>query len=654
GQVVVDPAAITGLAPPSGFKSAIKSWMGVPLVIGQRVIGLAAFVVFRPKGFTSGDLRRAHELARYIAPVVENAVAFAEAERHLQRQALLNELASAASVSTDVESVARRVLRMLRRTFHTNRAGLLLLAADGETLQAYGADKRRKMPPLDSALSGHVIRSGMPVRVGEAGETPVENLPEHVRSALAVPLKYRGNIIGVLGLESDTPNAFSQQDEQLIMVITSHLAGLIENIHLNEETRERAHNLSAIHQVVQQIVGLVDVSEIAQVAADLTAERFGYDLVLVLLMSETSETLAVQGVGGADAHPVKIGAQFSVHEELVGDVLRTGASALIQNTDTLVCLPIPGRGAGSQMCVPLREGDQIFGVVAVDRLPKGGVNENDLLVLESLAGVLSSVLMNARRYNQLQERIEAQKLAEKRLVQSARLAAVGEMAASVAHELNNPLTTIAGFTELVLDDMGEDAIQREDLELVLREARRARGVVRRLLDFSRQGDHMKSPVDINEILGEVLALVHHLARATGVEVRFVPWDDLPVIRMDRGQMKQVVLNLVHNALQAMPHGGALVLQTTSEQREDKNWIALQVLDTGEGIPDDIINRIFEPFFTTKPVGSGTGLGLSISYNIVSDHGGFMEVESQAGKGSCFTIWLPAENGAQSHGRDDAQ
>jgi signal transduction histidine kinase len=291
-----------------------------------------------------------------------------------------------------------------------------------------------------------------------------------------------------------------------------------------------------------------------------------------------------------------------------------------------------------QMSIPLRAGEQMLGMLHIVRAES--FTENDRLVLESLAGVLSSVLLNARRYQQLQERIEAQNLAEKKMVESARLAAIGEIAAGVAHELNNPLTTIAGFTELVLDDLPVDARPREDLALVLQEARRARDVVRRLLDFSRQDESLRIPADINEILGEALALVHHLARVNGVEIQYVPWDALPLIRMDRGPIKQVILNLVQNALHAMPRGGTLVLQTTLEQRDARDWVALRVLDTGEGIPVELISRVFEPFFTTKPPGQGTGLGLSVSNHIVMDHGGFMEVESQPGQGTCFTVWLP--------------
>ena len=631
GCITVTPDEINALIPGSPLSPPLQACLAVPLRIGQRVIGLTVFFALQPKAFPAESLAHTHELARYTAPLVENAVTLAEAERHLQRLALLNELASAASISLDVESVARRVLRLLRRTFQNSRVGLFLLSPDGHTLQAYGEDRRlskRHSLNLDKAFGEQVLETGAPLRLNN------QSNGTHATS-LFVPLKYRGSPVGVLGLETDTRHAFSVQDEQLLLVIASHLAGLIENVRLNEETRARARNLTAIHHIIQQIVGLVDVTEIAQAAAALTAGQFEYDLVLILLVGEASDSLTgrslgVEGVGGKLAGHISVGGQYSIPAG-------AGIPDLLPSLEQLGLLPDE---ALNQLSIPLQAGEQMLGMLYVLREQQEPFIENERLVLESLAGVLSSVLSNARRYKQLQERIEAQNLTEKRMVEAVRLAAVGEIAAGVAHELNNPLTTIAGFTELLLDDLHPDAPQREDLALVLQEARRARDVVRRLLDFSRQDESLKAPGDINEILGEALALVHHLARVNGVEIRYVPWDALPPIRMDRGQIKQVVLNLVQNAFQAMPHGGTLVLQTTLENREEREWVAMRVLDTGKGIPPEIIPKVFEPFFTTKPPGLGTGLGLSISNHIVVEHGGMMELESQEGQGTCFTVWLP--------------
>jgi len=243
---------------------------------------------------------------------------------------------------------------------------------------------------------------------------------------------------------------------------------------------------------------------------------------------------------------------------------------------------------------------------------------------------------------ELQARISAQQAAESRLIQTTKLAAVGEMAAGVAHELNNPLTTVVGFSELALDSLDPNSPQAADLTVVLKEARRARDVVRRLLDFSRQSETLRIKADLNEILQDVLSLMQHLFQINGVEVVSNFDNDLPWVLIDRNQMKQVFLNLLHNALNAMPNGGRLSVETSRRSRYDKLLVSVGIKDNGIGIDAGNLPRIFEPFFTTRADQGGTGLGLSVTYGIISEHGGVIEVESTPNGGSTFTVLLPIE------------
>jgi two-component system NtrC family sensor kinase len=243
---------------------------------------------------------------------------------------------------------------------------------------------------------------------------------------------------------------------------------------------------------------------------------------------------------------------------------------------------------------------------------------------------------------ELQARISAQREAEARLIQAAKLAAVGEMAAGVAHELNNPLTSVVGFTELALEDLPIDSSVRTDLDLVLKEARRARSVVRRLLDFSRQAETVRVKADLNEIVDDVFMLTKHLMHTSNVQPEIRLGDNLSWVLVDRNQIKQVVINLVNNAMYAMPEGGRLVMETAEQGRYGRKWITLTVRDTGVGIPPENLERIFEPFFTTRGDRGGTGLGLSVTYGIVTDHAGMIEVESKLNSGSTFIVWLPLD------------
>ena len=294
--------------------------------------------------------------------------------------------------------------------------------------------------------------------------------------------------------------------------------------------------------------------------------------------------------------------------------------------------------------VPLKYKGKVIGTLTISHDEPGrGFDPEDIRLLELLAPQMAVSVRNARLYQELQAIMDAERLAKDSLVRSARLAAVGELAAGVAHELNNPLTTVAGFVELVLDDLPKESPHRPDLELVLKESRRAREVVRRLLDFSRPGEGFRVSADVNDLVLDVVALINHLVHTSGVDLKLNLEEALPWIQVDRDQIKQVLLNLIHNAIQAMPQGGTLTLLTAAEDREGIPGVIIQVQDSGQGILLENQSRLFEPFFTTRPPGKGTGLGLSVSYGIITDHDGIIDVESKPEKGSIFTLWLPVQS-----------
>jgi two-component system NtrC family sensor kinase len=191
-----------------------------------------------------------------------------------------------------------------------------------------------------------------------------------------------------------------------------------------------------------------------------------------------------------------------------------------------------------------------------------------------------------------------------------------------------------------MDELPANSAVRPDMELVIHEAKRARDVVRRLLDFARESESTRSNASINKVVEDVIALTRHLIHTNGVELVLNLRDDLPWVLMDENQMKQVLLNLVHNALQAMPGGGVLRLWTGELEKLGRDGVTVSVSDTGTGIPLENQTRVFEPFFTTKADHGGTGLGLSVTYGIVSDHGGEIELISEPERGSTFTVWLP--------------
>jgi signal transduction histidine kinase len=238
---------------------------------------------------------------------------------------------------------------------------------------------------------------------------------------------------------------------------------------------------------------------------------------------------------------------------------------------------------------------------------------------DELAGVLAEV-----------------KRVQQQLVQASKLGAVGELAAVVAHEVNNPLTGILGFSELLLTELPEDDPRHAEAAVIRDEAIRARAIVKALLEFARPRPPQRLPADLNELARSTLELVRFRAQEDGVRI-VEDYADLPSLEVDPDAFRQVLLNLFNNAFQAMPGGGELLVST----RADNDRVGVVVRDTGQGMDEGTRGKIFTPFFTTRAAsGTGTGLGLSVSLQIVEGHGGAIEVESEPERGAAFTIWLP--------------
>lgn len=231
--------------------------------------------------------------------------------------------------------------------------------------------------------------------------------------------------------------------------------------------------------------------------------------------------------------------------------------------------------------------------------------------------------------------------AQKQIGRSEHLASVGRLAAGVAHEINNPLTGVLGFAELLRESPNLQEQDRQDLEVIIRETKRAREIVRGLLDYARESPSVPTRLDLNEVIRETVRLLGKREAFQHIVLVEDLADGLPPIHADKNQLQQVLLNLSLNACEAMPDGGTLLVSTQAAEGK----VLIKITDTGCGIKREHLDRIFEPFFTTKPVGKGTGLGLSVSYGIIQQHGGSLDVESEEGKGSTFTITLPAASDA---------
>jgi two-component system NtrC family sensor kinase len=241
--------------------------------------------------------------------------------------------------------------------------------------------------------------------------------------------------------------------------------------------------------------------------------------------------------------------------------------------------------------------------------------------------------------------ITQRKNMEQQLLQADKLASLGQLSAGVAHEINNPLGLILGFTQLLLKGESKGQQQVEDLKTIEKHTRNCKRIVEALLNFARRTETKRAAVEINQTIREVLTIMRHQLELEDLQIETSLDESLPPIQGDSEKLKQVFMNLILNARQAITGPGKITVSSSYLAPEQK--VIIRIHDTGSGIEPEFINKVFDPFFTTKPTGQGTGLGLSLSYGIVKEHGGDLLVTSDPGKGSTFSIVLPL--GSSVHG-----
>jgi signal transduction histidine kinase/CheY-like chemotaxis protein len=416
--------------------------------------------------------------------------------------------------------------------------------------------------------------------------------------------------------------------------VTEFLRGRREHAEPSEQNRY-------LHELNQALVQrlLTKVQELAEANDNLTAR--------------TSQLESLHRIGELITSQLNIETLAEVLPGLARSLGFAEIELSLLNPDTgeVVAWPQPANGS------PAAEGSVIEVPLAIQGRPQGCIRarlasatlrrENAEHVLRTVASQVAVAAENARLYEGLRRQMEELRATEAQLVQSGKLAAVGELVANVAHEINNPMTSILGYTTLLYDETPPTSPRKATLKLIQDESLRIREIVRSLLDFSRQRGFSKELVDIRQALRDTIALVHRHALLSNVLIEEQHGETLPLVAIDVPQCKQVFLNLITNALDAMPTGGTLTVRTASTD----DMITIEFADTGVGIPPANLGRIFEPFFTTKPAVKGTGLGLSVSLGIIQSHGGTIEVASELGQGSRFTVSLPKRKEPGSSVRD---
>ncbi len=286
-------------------------------------------------------------------------------------------------------------------------------------------------------------------------------------------------------------------------------------------------------------------------------------------------------------------------------------------------------------CVPITSGYQVLGVINLF-IKEGHKREREEEeFLTSAANTLAGIIERKRA------ELEKQQLQDQ-LHQSEKLSALGRLTANVAHEIRNPLTVLGGFARRLKKKISDGIKEKKYVEIIISEVNRLEIILKNVLTFSRDVSLHTEKHNINRIVDKSLKTFEDVCREQSINIqKFL--DSVPQIQIDKEQVREVIDNLISNAIDAMPKGGTLTITTNREPFKGIDYATVKVTDTGEGIPEDKLSKIFEPFFSTKLTGRGTGLGLSISGKIAEKHGGFIKAESTIGKGSTFILYFPILN-----------
>ena len=514
-----------------------------------------------------------------------------ELNRRLSELFSLQELSYVLSDSIELDRIVEQVVRYAVR-FLDAQGALLALLGDGpddplRVAAAEGTLSDLRGRTIHSDDAGLLVRSTSREHlelIRNSGTEPTEIVQGfQAAAAAAVPLRSHGTVIGTLLITDPREGMFVPEDIRLLSTLATHAAVVIANARFFEMVRRAKDQWETAFDALSEGIAVVDDEGCVRRANRALASLLGMPL---------------QNVIGTPLAGALLGKSNALHELLAATRRGERPAPLVARSE------------------PLRRALR----VNVARIP-GAATEHSIVVMV--------------------EDVTEQQALETQLVQSEKLAAVGQLVSGVAHELNNPLTSIAGLSEFLLEQKELGKKDRGHLQVIQEQAERAGRIVRNLLTFARKGSAERVPVDLNDVIRRTLSLTAYDLKLKDITVERELSGALPEVFGDRHGLQQVVLNLVTNAAQAVAENPRERPREITVSTWFDGQVHLRVADTGPGIPDEVVQSVFTPFFTTKEPGKGTGLGLSITYSIVESHGGQIVLEPRGPRGgAAFRVDLP--------------
>jgi len=556
----------------------------------------------------------------------------------------LLEISKAIASGLYLEDVLRMIVTVTANLMDSKICSLWILDEKDQKLNLKATQSiseeylKERSLAIGEGVVGHVALYNQPMAIPNVLEEPLYKEKELAKkeglvSMLSVPMCIKDRVIGVINCYTSYPHSFSKSEEEMLTTVANQAALCIENSGLMET---------------------LDIQEILRLVLEGVTKNIGFDRARLYLINEKKNLLECKMAVGIDEERIKgITLPLDPEDSVVGRSIFEKQPFIIPDasTDQRVNPILKEKfNLHSLLVIPLMAKEKALGAIAADFVdPNKNITKEALESVMVFAQQAGLAIHNAFMYQelktfsqQMEEKIQKTtadlRKTEAQLIRSEKLAALGQLAAGIAHEIRNPLTSINILIHSLTKNFPSEDSHREDLNVIEEEIDRINQILDRFLRFAKPAPPLLERTEVASIFEETLQLIRPRMEKQRVHVQ-KELQDLPMILMDREQIKQVALNLLLNAVQAMPKGGTLMLR--GQNSKDGQWITISIQDSGVGVPNEDMNKLFDPFFSTKE--GGIGLGLSIAHRIIDQHHGKIEVESDPGKGTLFTIWLPIHN-----------
>ncbi|HUB09968.1 MAG TPA: GAF domain-containing protein [Myxococcales bacterium] len=530
---------------------------------------------------------------------------------------------------------------------------LLLSEAEGELRAAATFPRGRSVAPIPSAAdmpSTRALRTQKAAIVEDIESEPDADWSRArqvgTRAILAIPILAGGRTRGVLGLGLRQPHRFDAAEIGLATEVARHLAVSIEKASLYQEATERIAELSLLHEVAIALNEGQEIERILGRAADRLAALVDASACYVLLLDAESGDLVGTAASNGRAEEVKTIRLGPASKSAAVASVREKRPVVVEDArgDSRVNAALVDRfGEKALLALPMMHGGRVIGAIVFDDTRRvRQFNQGEIDRVLTVSSQLAGAVENARLHEDLKRSYAELAMAQAKLVQRERFAALGELAAAVAHEVRNPLGAIFNALGELNRHLGGQGEVGALLSILGEESDRINRIIGDLLDFARPPGLSVDQVSLSVAIEDAAA---SSARLPGIVFSSEVDDGLDRLRMDQRQMRQALLNVFNNAVQAMGGRGNLRVRGRRVERNGSPAVAIEISDSGPGVPKAVEERIFEPFFTTKA--SGTGLGLAVVRRIVEGHGGSVEVRAGKPTGAVFTLYLPFAEGAEA-------